>query len=404
VAGGNDGRGVGIAIVDAYRSPTLIPDAQRFAATFDPNHPMLGSQITAIDAPSGGDPTIPIDLTWYYEQLLDVESAHAIATGANIVYVGAATSGHEDMIAAVNLIVQENLANIVSNSWVTDIETASDSDTALLDPILIQAGLKGIGLYFASGDSGDNQCAQTSCSFIFSPGSGPSVWYPASSPYATAVGGTSLFLDHDDHIVYETGWESGDSVPAGHGTNETWTPPPPGLFFFGAGGGPSHIYSQPKYQRNVVPPALAGATPARVIPDVAMLADLDSGVKEGLTDPFLGTYINYENAGGTSLATPLFAASMALAEQRAGHRLGFANPKLYRVASMAFRDIVPTSTPQSIAEPGAFQDTEDPPNLMVQRPDGSIHPHTLHSAPGFDNVTGLGVPAGEQFLQAVAQD
>jgi hypothetical protein len=41
---------------------------------------------------------------------------------------------------------------------------------------------------------------------------------------------------------------------------------------------------------------------------------------------------------------------------------------------------------------------------MVQRNDGSIHPHTLHSAPGFDNVTGLGVPNGEQFLQAVAQD
>jgi hypothetical protein len=91
-----------------------------------------------------------------------------------------------------------------------------------------------------------------------------------------------------------------------------------------------------------------------------------------------------------------------LAEQRAGHRLGFANPLFYRVAGRAFRDIAPTPTPQSITHPGVWTDTEDPPNLMVQRNDGSIHPHTLHSAPGFDNVTGLGVPNGEQFLEAVS--
>ena len=143
----------------------------------------------------------------------------------------------------------------------------------------------------------------------------------------------------------------------------------------------------------------------RVVPDVAMLADGDSGMRLGVTYPVPGTYAVYRNlSSGTSLATPLFAGTMALAEQRAGHRLGFANPLFYRVAGQAFRDIAPTPTPQSITHPGVWTDTEDPPNLMVQRNDGSIHPHTLHSAPGFDNVTGLGVPNGEQFLQAVAQD
>jgi hypothetical protein len=135
-----------------------------------------------------------------------------------------------------------------------------------------------------------------------------------------------------------------------------------------------------------------------------MLADFDSGVRVGVTYPFPGTYVVYRNSGGTSLATPLFAGTMALAEQRAGHRLGFANPLFYRLAGQAFRDIAPTPTPQSITHPGVWTDTEDPPNLNVQRPDGSIVPHTLHSAPGFDNVTGLGVPAGEQFLQAVASN
>jgi len=393
VSSGNDGRGVTIAIVDAWRSPTLVSDAQRFAATLDPAHPLQASQITLIDAPSGGDPSIPVDVTWYYEHLLDVESAHAIAPRANIVFVGAATDGNDDMIAAVNLVVQDNLATIVSNSWAGYEDSSSDSSAAM-DPVLLQAALKGLGLYFATGDFGDNQLVLG----VPTPG------YPASSAYVTAVGGTSLFLDQDGIPAYETGWESGESVPAGHGANTTWAPPAPGLLFFGATGGPSHRYPQPNYQKNVVPETLAGAPPARVTPDVSMLADPDSGVQIGLTDPYLAFYVLYDNTGGTSLACPLFAATMALAEQRAGHRLGFANPKLYRAASSAFRDIVPTPTPQAITHPSLWQDTEDPAGLKVLRPDGTIAPHTLHSAPGFDNVTGLGVPNGEAFLKPVSQE
>jgi hypothetical protein len=93
---------------------------------------------------------------------------------------------------------------------------------------------------------------------------------------------------------------------------------------------------------------------------------------------------------------------MALAEQRAGHRLGSANPLFYRVSALAFRDIVPTPTPQAIDSPGLWTATEDPPNLQVLRDDGTLVPHTLHSAPGFDNVTGLGVPNGEAFLEAIS--
>ena len=101
-------------------------------------------------------------------------------------YVGAATGGDEDLIAAVNLVVQDRLASIVSNSWFADVETTVNNDV-LLDPIFIQGGLKGIGMYFGSGDWGDNQCG-SSCPVRPVPGNGePSVLYPASSPYVTGA-------------------------------------------------------------------------------------------------------------------------------------------------------------------------------------------------------------------------
>jgi subtilase family serine protease len=304
----------------------------------------------------------------------------------------------------VNLVVQDKLATIVSNSWVLDFDDPggpSDPEVQALDPIFIQAGLKGIGMNFGSGDWGDNQCAAS----VFSgcpAAAAPSVYYPASSPYVTGVGGTSLYLDVNGLPAYETGWESGESVLTGRGSKVTWAPAPPGLFLFGAGGGASHRYSQPRWQRSVVPSSLAGASPMRVVPDLAMLADADSGVHLGVTDPNTGIYSVWRNAGGTSLSVQLFAGTMALAEQRAGHRLGFANPLFYRISGQAFHDTVPPSTPQSVTHPGVWTDTEDPPNLKVQRADGTIVPHSLHSALGFDNVTGLGVPAGEAFLQAIS--
>ena len=403
VEAGNDGRGVKIAIIDAWRDPTLVSDAQAYAAQFDPAHPLRSSQITLIDVPSAGDPTIPVDFGWYYEQVFDVEAVHSVAPGAHIVFVAAATSGNEDMNAAVNLVVQNNLASIVANSWTDNYTEANDSGAGVLDSIFIQAALKGIGLYFGTGDCGDNQVG-SSC---LAPGSGLGtlgISYPASSPFATAVGGTSLFLNKDGSRAYETGWESGESVPTPDANGVVqWVPAAPGLLVFGATGGPSQKYSQPKYQQRVVPAALAGSRPARVVPDVAMLGDFDSGINWAITDPYTLTYTVEQNGGGTSLAVQLFAATVALAEQRAGHRIGFANPKFYKAAKEAFRDIVPTRTPQAIVSPGAWTDTEDPANLMVLRPDGTIVPHTLHTAPGFDNVTGLGVPRGEEFLEAIGR-
>ena len=380
---GKDGRGQSVAIVDAYQSPTLLQDAQTYAANNDPDYPLLDSQFSAQMAP--GTPTDP-DTGWYGEQTLDVEAVHAMAPGAKIVYVGAQSAYDQDLIAAINMIVDQRLAHIVSNSYGM---LEAGANVVAWRAIARQAGLKGIGLYFSSGDNGDESYGG------FFP---PSADFPASLDTVTAVGGTSLALGRTGNRIFEVGWETGASfleAPAATGDMApppaTWSPDPPGYFVFGAGGGTSLIFEQPDWQQGIVPTAIANlpGVPARAVPDVAMLADPLTGFIIGQTDPSTGKY-SEGGIGGTSLACPLFAGAMAIAEQNRKTHFGFANPILYKASKKgAFRDIAPTAQPQAVALPGGVVATFDFPNQSIK------------TAVGWDNVTGLGVPDGENFLKAV---
>ena len=376
---GADGSGATIAIVDAFQSPTLLQDAQTYAANNDPDYPLKASQMTQEMAP--GDPS-PVDTGWFGEQTLDVESAHGIAPGAKIEYVGAQSANDIDLVAALNLVIHRNKASVISNSY-GSIE-AQPNDFVIWQNIVVQAGLKGIGVYFSSGDNGDEA---TSLGF-------PSADFPASLTNVTAVGGTSLAIGQDGGRIFESGWATGasfvtDADPT-TGAPAGWDPTSPGFFVFGAGGGTSFVYAQPRYQKGVVPAELANipGAPARVVPDVGMLADPITGMTIGQTDPDTGVFSEFA-IGGTSLACPLFAGTIAVAESSIKHKLGFANPQLYKVRKKAFRDIVPPKTPQAVALPGGIVTTIDGP---VQ---------TIADAPGYDNVTGLGAPNGTSFISAL---
>jgi subtilase family serine protease len=380
---GKDGRGQSVAIVDAYLSPTLLKDAMIYAANNDPDYPLDAKQFSAQMAP--GTPTDP-DTGWYGEQTLDVEAVHAIAPGAKIVYVGAQSSYDQDLIAAINLIVEKRLAHIVSNSYGM---LEAGANVVAWRAIARQAGLKGIGLYFSSGDNGDES---------YGGWFPPSADFPASLDLVTAVGGTSLALGRAGDRLFEVGWETGASfleTPAATGdmapSPATWDPAPPGYFVFGAGGGTSLIFDQPAYQKGVVPDEIANlpGAPARAVPDVAMLADPLTGFIIGQTDPSSGEYA--EGAiGGTSLACPLFAGAMAIAEQNRKAHVGFANPVLYKAAKRgAFLDVAPADEPQAVALPGGVVATFDFPGQSIK------------TAVGWDNVTGLGVPDGDNFLKGV---
>jgi subtilase family serine protease len=388
VRNGNDGTGQTVAIVDAFLSPTLIKDAQTYAFNNDPDYPLADGQLTTQWAP--GTPQTP-DTGWYDEQTLDVEAVHASAPGAKIIAVAAQSATDQDFVAAINLIIDKKLANIISNSY-GSVE-ATGNDFLLWNHILKIAALKGIGVYFSSGDNGDYTFS------LFGPtGMKPTVSFPASSDLVTAVGGTSLALGPTGNAIFESGWEgslsevdgSPSTIPDGGITGPFfWTPAPPGRFISGSGGGTSLVYEQPAWQKGIVPDALANlpGVPARVVPDVAMVADPATGflVGETLANVYSETVI-----GGTSLSAPLFAGTMAVAQQNAKKVFGLANPLLYAANKKgAFRDIVPLPSPEAVALPGREVIYFDYPGL------------TIHTAIGYDNVTGLGVPNGKSFLAAV---
>ena len=104
---GNDGTGQKIAIVDAFLSPTLLVDAQTYAANNDSDYPFKASQLKTVWGP--GQMQTP-DTGWYGEQTLDVEAAHAMAPGATIVAVAAQSAYDQDLIGAINLVVTKSSA------------------------------------------------------------------------------------------------------------------------------------------------------------------------------------------------------------------------------------------------------------------------------------------------------
>jgi subtilase family serine protease len=393
IGSGLDGRGQTVAIVDAFASPTIAQDANQYATTHgQPAVPL--SQILPPDVSNDPDEIENCDPQgWYGEESLDVEAVHAMAPGAHVLYVGGEDCFDENLIEAVNKIVDGNLAQIVTNSYGNFGEA---EDAALLqawNDTFRQAALEGIGMYFSSGDNGDEIANIGFADADF----------PASHPLVTAVGGTSLGVGKDDNYLFQTGWGTTTTTLTGG----AWTPPPPGDYLYGAGGGTSRLFAEPDYQKPVVPKKLAkanGGKPARVVPDVSLVGDPQTGMLVGQTQTFPDGTVKYSEyrLGGTSLSSPLMAGVMALADQRAGHRHGFANPALYgRYGTAAYRDVVAPLAPIAVVR-NDFVNSVDATEGTTTKLRTFDQTGTLHTTAGYDDVTGVGTPNGQQFLDALA--
>lgn len=390
---GVDGSGVTVAIVDAFASPTLYADAATYARRNDPGHPLTAAQYSQHVFPTNPalEPPDQCDAAgWYGEQTLDVEAVHAMAPGAHILYVGGSDCLDTSLDQALNYIVAGHKADIVSNSYGNLGEDIAADEVAAFNQIAVQAVLEGIGVYFSSGDSGDE---------VANLGT-PSPDFSASDPWVTAVGGTSIGIGRTGKRVVETGWETGRSAL----TNGAWTPGPPGTYLYGAGGGTSRLFTQPAYQRGVVPNSLAkqnqtGGRLGRVVPDISAVGDPNTGFLVGETQTFSdGVYYGQFRIGGTSLSSPVFAGIMAVADNLDHYHHGFVNPLLYQFTSRtkAVKDIRHANGGVVRVDYANGENASDGLLTTVRSFD---YPNlTIHTTNGYDNVTGLGVPDGLLFL------
>jgi subtilase family serine protease len=387
-----------IAIVDAFDASTLEQDANTYAHN---QHEKPFSPKQFADRSVGEDVSKEADCGgngWYGEQTLDIEASHAMAPNANVLYYGGASCYDDDLLASLTRVVHDNDASIVSNSWgeptfvVIDGQLYITLDQSTIDAyesVFQQGAAQGIGFYFSSGDDGDEQDAYGYTH--------PD--YPTGDPWVTSVGGTSLAVGKNDQRLFETGW--GTDKYALSDDASSWTPVDSfgngDSFLYGAGGGYSKLFDRPAYQQGVVPSSTSG----RAVPDVAMDADPTTGMLVGETQSFsgpsrfgpAGVHYGEYRIGGTSLATPLFAGFVADVAQAAGGRVGFANPWIYGLAKAApsvYYDVTPQGDVGNVRADytnGLNADGGYTYSVRTFDTDSS-----LVTAPGWDDVTGVGTP------------
>jgi subtilase family serine protease len=268
----NDGAGQIIGIVWAFHYPTAGADLQHFIRTFGLRemYGLPGQNACTVTAgphlcfeivyASGTQPSV--DPTAHFEFAIDTQSAHAIAPGADILMVEAASNLFIDLLHGVDVAVSLG-PSIVSMSWGVpeiSLETLFDHHFSVT----------GMTFIASSGDLGH---AHT--------------YYPANSPFVLAVGGTSLFLDRK-----------------GRRTN-------PEIAWSGSGGGISSAELEPAYQSDYPIPYTGNF---RATPDVAIVADPRTGVAVYDSTPVAGQK-GWFVAGGTSVGAPMWAGLTALANE-----------------------------------------------------------------------------------------
>jgi subtilase family serine protease len=399
IKSGVNGRGQTVAIIDAYFAPTIRFDLSTYSSRHHLPAPKLRQFIVPPAAGNGGEKQ-----GWYGEETMDLEAVHSMAPGANLVYEGAYSSQDLDILNRVVDVIDNHRASIVTNSYGNIGEDVSPAEVAAEEAAYQQAISEGIAFLFSSGDCGDEIDPQGICGGLGTAAAD----FPASSPSVTAVGGTSLAVGANQSYLFETGWGTAWSSLSSDGLS--WDPAPgSGYFFYGSGGGTSQLFAEPSYQQGVVPDALAGrfGGSGRVVPDIATDGDPNTGFTIGETQTWPDGSVSYDEfrLGGTSLSSPLLAGILALANQRAGHALGFINPRLYEdlAGTNALRDIVDPASTVAVVRTNFSNGTDATGgrsySMRTMNQDG-----TLVTTPGYDDVTGLGTPNGWAFLKALADE
>ena len=290
------------------------------------------------------------------EVMLDVEVIAGVCPKSTIVvYFSSFDEG--GWVNAIDTAIhdEQNPLNVISISWGYAEDAAGAWSRGALDAIndsLKSAALMGVSVCVAAGDDGsDDQVGDGHCHVDF----------PSSSPYVLAIGGTTLKRSATG-VITETAWKDGDGLRRDNGGS--------------TGGGVSTYFARPSWQTVEIDSVNPGSFTGRVIPDVAADASANTGYWM-VVDGQGGA------SGGTSASAPLWAALIALLNASLGAPVGYLNPVLFQadadgkmLGQSGFRDI--TSGNNDTASIGGYT-----------------------AGPGYDAVTGWGVPIGTALLEGL---
>jgi subtilase family serine protease len=365
-AKGIDGAHQTIIVVDSFGSPTVAADLAHFDNYFHlpapPSFRVLqpAGRVPAYNSASSNR------VGWAEESTLDVEWAHVMAPGASIVLVETPTSENEgttgfpQIVAAERYVLQHKLGQVISQSFAATEQTFPTPASILSFRSAIQLAARDhVTILAATGDTGATSDEYNMKDLYTT----RAVSWPATDPLVTAVGGTQLSLRaNGTRIAPDTAWTD-------------------------SGGGTSIAFGRPSYQNGVA--AVTGS--ARGVPDVAMDASCKSAV--AVYGSFYPSGGRWSSVCGTSLATPLFAGVVALADQYAGHGrphgLGLINPAIYTIAARHEPGIVAVLT-------GSNSQTFDQNGAQYTVPGYT-------AGPGYNLVTGVGTIDAASFVPELAK-
>jgi subtilase family serine protease len=367
---GMNGAGETIVIVDSYGFSGIGQELKTFDKSFDipppPNFTIL--------QPEGPIPPFnatkrPQMVGWAQETSLDVEYAHAIAPGANILLVETpvaetiGVTGFPQIVAAENYVIDHHLGDVITQSFAAPEQTFPDAASLLrLRSAYKNAAANGVTVLAASGDQGPSGPK------TLTPQGFAATYYlrrvaewPSDDPLVTGVGGLQLFLN-----------ANGKPTQPAAVWNDT------ALFGSPAagGGGTSSIFARPSYQNGVA--SVVGSS--RGFPDIAMSAAVNGAALVYLNANAAQGPAGFYLIGGTSEASPEFSGIIAIADQVAGHGLGLINPALYAM--------------EAAGDPGIVDVTAG--TNTVTFPQGG----STHTVRGFAAVDGYDLSSGVGTINA----
>jgi subtilase family serine protease len=355
------------------------------------------------------------------EAALDIDQVIGLAPKVNLlVYQGPNSNNGTGPYNTYAAIADQDKASVVSTSWGNCEPEETVAQARSEATIFEQMAVQGQTLVAAAGDSGSVDC------WIGGAGGDSNnsleVDDPASQPFVTGVGGTSLELG-----VFNIGGNGNQTYPTLNPDETVWNNSYPGLQYAATwgiapgagGGGVSSFWPMPAYQSTAATTApwlnvtnsessgtdcgAAVGAYCRELPDVSADADPMDGYMTYWNGNGRGgdsALSGWQSIGGTSASTPLWATVFALAEASracAGNLIGFANPALYALASSspsAYSSYFNDVTNDAINQAGDNND------LTASGNDAGIY----EAGTGYDMATGLGTPNTANLAPALCRE